>query len=304
MALQTLPSALSFKETGNSSTSSRQSISREVSSTLINCKGRYVGGPDVELAVVNVVKGKRSATFRSPSAYRFRLVSISCDLNFTFSIDEHEMTVIEVDGTNGPFNVVPPPHLLHQIKTASKWQVKTGFLTILDQLVVSAPQRTAKLMPDIVPILSEAIWDTKADVKKQARESLTKATALISNKDIEQFIPALIQSLINPVEEVFKTIQLLSATTFVSEVDSPTLSLMVLFWLVVSWKSRLPPSARLLSSSTTCPSSSTRLSQFHPFLPKLLPGLIKVETTIGNPEACSVVGRAIATPSGWRGPYW
>jgi elongation factor 3 len=177
-------------------------------------------------------------------------------------------------------------------------------------------------MPDIVPILSEAIWDTKADVKKQARESLTKATALISNKDIEQFIPALIQSLINPVEEVFKTIQLLSATTFVSEVDSPTLSLMVLFWLVVSWKSRLPPSARLLctsttvswpqfltplsfiASSTTCPSSSTRLSQFHPFLPKLLPGLIKVETTIGNPEACSVVGRAIATPSGWRGPYW
>jgi iron transport multicopper oxidase len=33
-------------------------------------------------------------------SYRFRLVSISCDPNFTFSIDEHEMTVIEVDGTN------------------------------------------------------------------------------------------------------------------------------------------------------------------------------------------------------------
>jgi elongation factor 3 len=119
------------------------------------------------------------------------------------------------------------PALLHEIKTAGKWQVKTGALTILDQLVVSAPQQTAKLMPDIIPVLSEAIWDTKADVKKQARESLTKATALISNKDIERFIPALIQSLINPVEEVPKTIQLLSATTFVSEVDSPTLSLMV-----------------------------------------------------------------------------
>lgn len=33
-------------------------------------------------------------------SYRFRLVSISCDPNFTFSIDEHEMSVIEVDGTN------------------------------------------------------------------------------------------------------------------------------------------------------------------------------------------------------------
>ena len=119
------------------------------------------------------------------------------------------------------------PALLHEIKTAGKWQVKTGALAILDQLVISAPQQTAGLMPVIVPVLSEAIWDTKADVKKLARESLTKATALISNKDIERFIPALIQSLINPVEEVPKTIQLLSATTFVSEVDSATLSLMV-----------------------------------------------------------------------------
>ena len=32
-----------------------------------------------------------------------------------------------------------------------------------------------------------------------------------------------------------------------------------------------------------------------PFLPKLLPGLIKIENTIGDPEARSVVGRAIAT---------
>jgi iron transport multicopper oxidase len=80
---------------------------------LINGKGRYSGGPtDVDLAVVNVTAGKRSATFafntpfllartelRSIS-YRFRLVSISCDPNFTFSVDGHNMTIIEVDGNN------------------------------------------------------------------------------------------------------------------------------------------------------------------------------------------------------------
>lgn len=119
------------------------------------------------------------------------------------------------------------PALLHQIKTAGKWQIKAGALVVLNQLVVSAPIQTARLMPDIVPVLSEAIWDTKADVKKAARDSLEKACALVSNKDIERFIPALIKALINPVEEVPNTIQLLSSTTFVSEVDSPTLSLMV-----------------------------------------------------------------------------
>ncbi len=36
----------------------------------------------------------------SSNSYRLRLVSISCDPNFTFSIDGHNMTVIEVDGGN------------------------------------------------------------------------------------------------------------------------------------------------------------------------------------------------------------
>ena len=34
------------------------------------------------------------------NSYRFRLISISCDPHFTFSIDGHQMTVIEVEGTN------------------------------------------------------------------------------------------------------------------------------------------------------------------------------------------------------------
>ncbi|KAF8638825.1 hypothetical protein AX17_001883 [Amanita inopinata Kibby_2008] len=189
--------------------------------------------------------------------------------------------------------ILPP--ILHQIKMAGKWQVKTGALVVLDQLVVSAPSQTAKLMPDIVPVLAEAIWDTKADVKKAARESLTKATALVSNKDIERFIPALIKALINPVEEVPNTIALLSATTFVSEVDSPTLSLMV------------PLLSRGLSEKLTATKRKVaviidNMSKLvdspitvRPFIPKLLPGLIKAETTIGDPEARGVVGRAIAT---------
>jgi len=187
------------------------------------------------------------------------------------------------------------PALLNEIKNNGKWQVKTGAIVILNQLVQSAPAQTANLMPDIVPVLAEAIWDTKADVKKAARESLTKATALVSNKDIERFIPALIKALINPVEEVPKTLDLLSATTFVSEVDSATLSLMVpllargLNEKLTATKRRVAVitdnMAKLVDSAVTV----------RPFIPKLLPGLIKVETSIGDPEARGVVGRAIAT---------
>ncbi|KAJ7909597.1 laccase 1 [Mycena leptocephala] len=60
-------------------------------STLINGLGRYAGGPTSQLAVISVTAGKR---------YRFRIVSISCDPNFIFSIDNHTMTIIEVDSVN------------------------------------------------------------------------------------------------------------------------------------------------------------------------------------------------------------
>lgn len=52
------------------------------SSTLINGLGRYSGGPNSTLSVISVTKGKR---------YRFRMVAISCDPNFTFSIINHNL---------------------------------------------------------------------------------------------------------------------------------------------------------------------------------------------------------------------
>jgi iron transport multicopper oxidase len=58
-------------------------------SMLINGLGRYAGGPESKLSVINVRQGKR---------YRLRLVQISCDSNVMFSIDGHNLTVIEADG--------------------------------------------------------------------------------------------------------------------------------------------------------------------------------------------------------------
>ncbi|KAG8949665.1 translational elongation factor EF-1 alpha [Tulasnella sp. 424] len=187
------------------------------------------------------------------------------------------------------------PILLKQIKENGKYQVKIGCLEILDNLVTKAPFQVAKLTPDIISVLAEAVWDTKAEVKKAAKESLTKTTSLVSNKDVEKLIPALIKALQNPVEEVPNTIMLLSATTFVSEVDAPTLSLMV------------PLLARGINEKATATrrkvavivNNMSKLVDneytIRPFVPKLLPGLIKMEEGMADPEARSVTQRAIKT---------
>ncbi|KAH9479120.1 Laccase-2 [Psilocybe cubensis] len=59
--------------------------------TLVNGLGRAFNGPASPLTVINVAEDIR---------YRFRLVSMSCDPNYNFSIDGHTMTIIEVDGVS------------------------------------------------------------------------------------------------------------------------------------------------------------------------------------------------------------
>jgi iron transport multicopper oxidase len=85
-------------------------------STLINGRGRYPGGPETPLTVINVKQGLR---------YRLRVVGLSCDPSFNFTIDGHRMTIIEVDGTEtDPVDVDSIPVLAGQrysvIITANK----------------------------------------------------------------------------------------------------------------------------------------------------------------------------------------
>nr|DAA04521.1 TPA_exp: laccase 16 [Coprinopsis cinerea okayama7\ len=60
-------------------------------SGTINGVGRYRGGPAIPWARVNVVQGKR---------YRLRVINNSAYGSFEFSIENHELTIIEVDGIN------------------------------------------------------------------------------------------------------------------------------------------------------------------------------------------------------------
>ncbi|KAF7300988.1 Laccase 17 [Mycena indigotica] len=58
-------------------------------SGLFNGVGRFIGGPAIPWAVVTVEQGKR---------YRFRVIDISAFSAYTVSVDQHLMSIIEIDG--------------------------------------------------------------------------------------------------------------------------------------------------------------------------------------------------------------
>ncbi|KAG1488120.1 hypothetical protein G6F52_014019 [Rhizopus delemar] len=82
-------------------------------------------------------------------------------------------------------------------------------LDLLVLLTKTHPKEFFVAIPEVIPVVSDCMWDTKAEVKKQATETMSSICSLIENKDIERFIPAVI-GCINHPENVPETIHLLA----------------------------------------------------------------------------------------------
>ncbi|KAI8890720.1 hypothetical protein K501DRAFT_236353, partial [Backusella circina FSU 941] len=186
------------------------------------------------------------------------------------------------------------PYILTGLGNSCKWQTKMLSLELLELLTKQHPTEFFVAIPEVIPVVSDCMWDTKADVKKKATDAMATICTLIVNKDIERFIPAVI-TCINHPENVPETIHLLGATTFVQEVDSATLSIMV------------PLLGRGLNERATAIKRKAALiidnmsklvddpDVAAPFLPLLLPALEKVQDVVADPECRGVVQKALAT---------
>ena len=178
--------------------------------------------------------------------------------------------------------VLPP--IIKSILSAQKWQEKMAGLQCVEALVKSAPVELSFRVPDLIPVISESMWDTKPEVKKYAYGTMEKICALISNKDIERFIPELIKCISKP-ENVPETVHLLGATTFVTDVHEPTLAIMVPL-LERGFAER---ETAIKRKSAVIVDNMCKLVEdpniVASFLPKLMPALQKNYENMADPEA-------------------
>jgi elongation factor 3 len=115
---------------------------------------------------------------------------------------------------------------LFEAMLAQKWQSNEGACKMLSALTDRAPRQVALCLPEIVPVVTEALGNARQAVKDAAVEAMTKCMFVVGNRDIEQFIPILVNCLQNP-STVPDTVHKLASTTFVQTVEAPTLSIMV-----------------------------------------------------------------------------
>jgi elongation factor 3 len=186
------------------------------------------------------------------------------------------------------------PALIDSLRNAQKWPEKMTALDFIDALVASSPAQTAYRVPELIPVVSEAMWDTKKEVKDRAYKTMEKICQLIVNRDIERFIPELIKCVAKP-ENVPETVHLLGATTFVTEVQEPTLALMVplLDRGLAERETAIKRKAAVIVDNMCKLVDDPNIVA--PFLPKMMPGLQKNYDNLADPEAREKTKQALDT---------
>ena len=117
--------------------------------------------------------------------------------------------------------------LLYDAFTSMKWQTKKGALTLLGALASIHPVVVQRNLPEMILKLIEIASDVKKEVKDQCRVALQEICSTITNVDIIPIITRVIAGYMDPVKQTEDALDALVGTTFINDVDVPTLGLLV-----------------------------------------------------------------------------
>lgn len=185
------------------------------------------------------------------------------------------------------------PFLFEGMSTIS-WKTKVGCLKLLGALAHTAPTQVGQLLPEIVPKVTENMWDTKPEVKTAAKASLSECCTVIHNPDVQPIVPTLISANANPKENE-AALDRLMGTTFVSQVDRPTLAIIV----PLLGRGLRDRDVQMKRKCCVVVDNMCKLvcdaKDVEPFVEKLLPELKRVEEEVPIPEIRAYGAKARAT---------
>ncbi|KAI1323596.1 P-loop containing nucleoside triphosphate hydrolase protein [Xylariaceae sp. FL0255] len=206
-----------------------------------------------------------------------------------------------------------PALVTYLSKKTGKWQGTVGALKLMQKMADKAKMEIgctkeqalekdllrdamgAKLAT-LIPIAENNMHDLKTEVEKQAVNTMTSITTLLSNDDVAPRIPLLIDTLHHPSTQTLqKAIHALSQTTFVAVVTSPVLALLTPF--LERTLNNPSTTQEVLRQSVVITENLTKLVhdpiEARTFLPKLQPGVKAVADRAPLPEVRELATRAL-----------
>jgi len=126
-----------------------------------------------------------------------------------------------------PHSLTIVKDLLYESMNELKWQTKKGALVLLGALSQHHPAVVALNLPGMILKLIDMASDAKKEVKDQTRAAFSELCGTITNVDIIPIIPRVIAAYMEPVKNTNDALDALVSTTFINDVDLPTLGLLV-----------------------------------------------------------------------------
>ncbi|KAI9353994.1 P-loop containing nucleoside triphosphate hydrolase protein [Pilaira anomala] len=177
---------------------------------------------------------------------------------------------------------------------SKKWQTKIGALKLLQRFTERAPEQIGECLPEIIPAVSDCLGDTKKEVAAAAEKAMMKICSVGGNPDIHRHLKDLVLCMGNPTR-VPETIEKLAQTTFVAEVNGPTLAIMVpLLTRALNERSTTVLRQTVVITDNLCklvrdPRTAAQ------FLPQLFPGIERQADTAAFPEIRVLANKAKQT---------
>lgn len=104
-----------------------------------------------------------------------------------------------------------------------QWRAKQGSIQLLGSMAYCAPKQLSSCLPQIVPVLGEALADPHPKVSAAAKDAMDEVGSVIKNPEIAKLVPVLMSALADPNKYNKKALDTLLSTIFVNTVDSASL---------------------------------------------------------------------------------
>jgi len=108
-----------------------------------------------------------------------------------------------------------------------QWRAKQGSIQLLGSMAYCAPKQLSSCLPQIVPILGEALADPHPKVSAAAKDAMDEVGSVIKNPEVSNLVPTLMSALSDPNKYNKKALDKLLSTIFVNTVDSASLALII-----------------------------------------------------------------------------
>merc|ERR1719331_3057533 len=194
--------------------------------------------------------------------------------------------------------------LLYKQFEEHRWQTKLAAVKMFKALALSSTKAVVQQLPSIVIKLMEVSQDPKPAIKEEATKALRECCRVIDNADVAPLIDTVISANMNPDTEGESCLDKLVATTYVSAVDEPTLSIIM---PILMRGLRVKGHVQMVRKSAVVVDTMFKLvnnpKDIATFAPELIPELTKCADEIAMPEVREKCSEALNTVKVTLGEY-